>query len=120
MSHSAVTLQGELESASAPSWLAVTFDNSFLASDFFADSVLKPTITAECLVNNGKRSDLYMSDMLDNISDIISYISKYVTLKIGDVVMLSDPNSKGTIINKGETITVSLNDKNIINLNIRE
>lgn len=65
------------------------------------------------MVQNGNTNN-----MLFNVNKIIEHVSKYVTLKIGDVIMTGTPPGVGAV-KIGDTLEAYLNDKKMITLNIK-
>jgi 2-keto-4-pentenoate hydratase/2-oxohepta-3-ene-1,7-dioic acid hydratase in catechol pathway len=58
------------------------------------------------------------SDMLFSISDIISYVSHFVTLKTGDLIFTGTPSGVGPV-NIGDKLTGFMADKEMFNFSIR-
>jgi 2-keto-4-pentenoate hydratase/2-oxohepta-3-ene-1,7-dioic acid hydratase in catechol pathway len=57
-----------------------------------ADEVSKPNnLNIRCYVNKEKRQDSNTSDMIFNCEEIISYVSSYITLEPGDVILTGTP-----------------------------
>ena len=60
----------------------------------------------------------FAKDMVFNFDEIINHVSKYMTLKIGDLIFTGTPEGVGPI-KIGDHLEGFLNDKKIINLNIK-
>ena len=58
------------------------------------------------------------SDMIFDFSEIIEYISKFMTLKIGDLIYTGTPSGVSKV-EIGDTLTASLNGKEIMNMKIK-
>jgi 2-keto-4-pentenoate hydratase/2-oxohepta-3-ene-1,7-dioic acid hydratase in catechol pathway len=58
------------------------------------------------------------SDMIFNFSEIIEYISKYMTLKIGDLIYTGTPAGVGKI-DIGNELTGFLSGKQMINMKVK-
>lgn len=101
----------------APQDIAYTFDRSFaLANDFHMKDHIKEegdTILASTYVNGVEVESLIWSDICGEIDNIISYLSIYVTLKIGDVIMIrsSKKNWKAAI---GDRIEVKFGEEIVV------
>lgn len=76
------------------------------------DEVPNPDdLTIECFVNGEERQSSNTKDMIFNCSQIISYISKYMTLKPGDIIFTGTPS--GVILGypESEQIWLKAGDK---------
>ncbi len=58
------------------------------------------------------------SDMLFGIDEIIAYVSKYVTLKIGDIIMSGTPVGVGKV-NIGDHLEAYLESNKLLDFNIK-
>ena len=56
--------------------------------------------------------------MVFNIDQIISYISKYITLKIGDLIFTGTPSGVGSV-KIGDKLEGFINDARVFSLNIK-
>jgi 2-keto-4-pentenoate hydratase/2-oxohepta-3-ene-1,7-dioic acid hydratase in catechol pathway len=63
-----------------------------------ADQVNPDNLKIECRVNGQTRQSSNTSDMIFSSSQLISYISRYVTLKPGDIIFTGTP--EGVILGK--------------------
>ncbi|MGI6479485.1 MAG: fumarylacetoacetate hydrolase family protein [Salinivirgaceae bacterium] len=80
--------------------IAKAFDNSTAISDNFIEIAQLPNINEICfrlerdsaVVQHGKSSE-----MIFNIDKIIAYVSKFVMLKIGDLIFTGTPAGTGNI-----------------------
>ncbi len=92
-------LQNELKAKGLPWEKAKSFDGSAVIGDFLPKSQFNSleNITFE-LTNNNKivqKSDA--SFMLWKIDELISYISQYFTLKIGDIIFTGTPEGVAAV-----------------------
>ena len=88
-----------LKSGNAPLELAYSFDRSLaLPNDFLPIDILgsENNISVKAFINNNEVLQLDWSDIEDSISSVISYISSYVTLKIGDVIVIKNSNENSS------------------------
>ena len=97
-------LQNELKSKGLPWEKAKSFDGSAVIGDFLPKSQFNSLqdITFE-LTNNSKTVQKGNTDfMLWKIDELISYVSKYFTLKIGDIIFTGTP--EGVAVVKSEDV----------------
>jgi 2-keto-4-pentenoate hydratase/2-oxohepta-3-ene-1,7-dioic acid hydratase in catechol pathway len=59
-----------------------------------------------------------LSDQIFSIDEIISYVSRYFTLKIGDLIFTGTPAGVGSV-KIGDKLSLYLNDKKSLDLQIR-
>ncbi|MDP4266680.1 MAG: fumarylacetoacetate hydrolase family protein [Bacteroidota bacterium] len=95
--------------------IARTYDNSSAIGNFVESNHLIGT-TVSLKINDTVVRDLKIDDVTCN--KIISYISEFYTLKIGDLVFISRP-SKDNFIKIDDNIAVSYDDKTILTCRIK-
>jgi len=86
-------VQAKLKNQGLPWEKAKAFDGSAVIGDFLPKTEFKSleNLTFE-LTNNGKTAQTGdMSHMLWKIDELISYVSQYFTLKIGDIIFTGTP-----------------------------
>lgn len=106
-----------LKSENAPLELAYSFDRSLaLPNDFLPISILDSgnDISVKAFVNNIEVLQLEWSDIKDSINSVISYISSYVTLKIGDVIVIKDSNKYSNSAMIGDKIELKFRENIIL------
>lgn len=76
-----------------------TFDHSAAISPQFIDKkeVDINNLRFECVLNNVMVQQENSANMLFSVDKIISYISQYMTLKIGDLIFTGTPVGAGTV-----------------------
>ena len=97
-------LQNELKSKGLPWEKAKSFDGSAVIGEFIHKKQFNSleNISFE-LTNNSKRVQKgNTKDMLWKIDELISYISQYFTLKIGDIIFTGTPD--GVAVVKAEDV----------------
>lgn len=97
-------LQNELKAKGLPWEKAKSFDGSAVIGDFLSKSQFNSleNITFE-LFNNGQSVQKSNTGfMLWKIDELISYVSQYFTLKIGDIIFTGTP--EGVAVVKSEDI----------------
>lgn len=110
------------QSAKGLPWeIAKSFDNSAAISPEFIDKSEFTDVQAikfnlelngEC-VQCGD-----CSDMIFSIDEIISYVSKFVTLKIGDLIFTGTPAGVGAV-HEGDHLTGYINDRKMLDFQIK-
>lgn len=92
-------LQNRCKQMGAPWEIAKAFDNSAVISDFVTlDSLPVIDNLHFYLHKNGELvQDGYTKNMLFSVSEIISYVSQFFTLKIGDLIYTGTPAGVGKV-----------------------
>lgn len=92
-------LQDELREKGLPWELAKGFDNSAVISDFLPKTDFENlgNINFSLLLNNEVKQQGTSSDMISSIDEIVSYVSKFFTLKIGDLIYTGTPAGVGEV-----------------------
>ncbi len=72
----------------------------------------------EMMLNGEVRQCGVTSQMLFKVDEIISYISKFVTLKIGDLIFTGTPVGVGAV-KAGDNIRATLEGEELLNFDIR-
>ena len=114
------TLQKELQSKGLPWEKAKAFDGScFVGNWIDKNEFLDLGDINFSLKKNGKiRQSSNTSKMIWKIDDLISYISKYFTLKIGDIVFTGTPSGVGNV-EKNDLLEGYIENKKIFKLEIK-
>ena len=114
------TLQKELQSKGLPWEKAKAFDGScFVGNWIDKNEFLDLGGINFSLKKNGKiRQSSNTSKMIWKIDDLISYISKYFTLKIGDIVFTGTPSGVGNV-EKNDLLEGYIENKKIFKLEIK-
>ena len=98
--------------------IAKAFDHSAVVSQQFFSIKELGELFFELKKNGESVQKGYSRDMVFNFDEIINHVSKYMTLKIGDLIFTGTPEGVGPI-KIGDHLEGFLNDKKIINLNIK-
>lgn len=111
-------LQQKCKENGHPWEIAKAFDQSALVGDKFLKINSKENINFS-LQKNGELVQKSSSDnMIFNVDEIISYVSKFMTLKIGDLIFTGTPSGVGPV-NIGDTLEGFINEKKIFKVNIK-
>ena len=96
------------------------FDGSAQISTKFIDkkNLKLDSINFKLKKNNVTVQDGNSKDMIFSFNKIISFISKYYTLKIGDLIYTGTPSGVGKV-NKNDKLTGYLNNEEILNVDIK-
>ncbi len=113
-------LQQEVKSKGLPWEIAKAFDSSAPTSEFipiseFAD--LKD-ITFSLYKNDQLVQEGNSSQMIHTFDAIISYVSKFVTLKMGDFIFTGTPSGVGPV-SIGDKLEAYIGDRKLLLCNIR-
>lgn len=101
----------KLKQEGAPTDLANAFDNSVILSDNFTTF---PSSTLSCRVNEQELALLDWNSIHSTVDEALSYISEFIMLKIGDIVLINtceEPSVKATV---GDTISICNSEGEII------
>ena len=98
--------------------IAKAFDHSAVVSQQFFYIEELGELFFELKKNGEPVQKGYARDMVFNFDEIINHVSKYMTLKIGDLIFTGTPEGVGPI-KIGDHLEGFLNDQKIINLKIK-
>jgi acylpyruvate hydrolase len=106
-------LQDELKNQGHPWLLAKGFDTSCPCGDFIDKNQVNLSSSANLWLNvNGKtRQNGHTRDMIFPVADLIVYISKYITLEHGDLILTGTPAGVGAV-KRGDQIEAGINGEN--------
>ena len=108
-------VQGKMKKAGQPWEKAKGFDNSCPISGFIptADFKADPQNTSLSLRENGDiRQQGNTADMIHKILPLIAYMSRYFTLKPGDVILTGTPEGVGPL-NSGDELDIEFNGQSV-------
>jgi acylpyruvate hydrolase len=114
-------LQRECKKKGLPWEIAKGFEYSAPISEFIPLKKFNSDIhhmPFSITINGEKRQDGNTSDMIFTIDHIISYISKFMTLKIGDMIFTGTPEGVGKL-NVGDKIEGFIEDQKLMSMMIR-
>ena len=92
-------LQTRLKTAGMPWELSKCFDGAAPLGKFISVSAIKDMGTLEFRleINNKIRQQGNTSDMIFGFNEIVEYVSKYFTLKTGDLIFTGTPSGVGQL-----------------------
>jgi acylpyruvate hydrolase len=113
-------LQNKFSKAGHPWELSKTFDGSaplgiFIPKEKFTDLT---DISFTLDVNGIRRQNGNTSDLIFTFSDIISYVSRYYTLKTGDLIFTGTPSGVGPVA-KGDNLVAQLEDETVLDFFVK-
>jgi len=113
-------LQNNLKSKGLPWELSKSFDNSAVISHFVAKEEFTDLnqLNFKFFQNNKLKQEGNTSEMLFSIDEIISFISKFITLKTGDFIFTGTPKGVGKI-EIGDTLEGYLEDKKMFDFEVK-
>ena len=113
-------VQKKLKINQEPWEKAKAFDGSAAVGDFVNKSEFKDiqNINFKLLVNNQIKQSGNTKNMIFSINKIISYISKYITLKKGDLIFTGTPSGVDKIY-KNDILQGFIGEKKILEIKIK-
>lgn len=113
-------LQSELKSKGMPWEKAKAFDQSALVGDFFSKSELENLHATEfeLFKNDNLVQQGCTSDMIWGIDELISNISKYFTLKTGDLIFTGTPSGVGRV-DAGDVLMGKVQGKSVFEISVK-
>ncbi|MFI3259017.1 MAG: fumarylacetoacetate hydrolase family protein [Rikenellaceae bacterium] len=75
-------------------------------------------LSFELEINGERRQSGLTREMLFSVDEIISYVSKFITLKIGDLIFTGTPVGVGPV-KSGDTLRATLEGRELLNFDIR-
>jgi 2-keto-4-pentenoate hydratase/2-oxohepta-3-ene-1,7-dioic acid hydratase in catechol pathway len=114
-------LQEKCKEKGLPWEIAKSFDYSAPIGDVFvnkSDLGDLNKISFKLLKNGEVVQEGNTKDMIFNFDSIISYVSQFVTLKIGDLIFTGTPAGVAKV-NIGDKLEGFLDDKKVLSLNIK-
>ena len=114
-------LQSKLKAKGLPWERAKGFDQSAgISKHFIPKQLFKDiqNINFSLLVNGIERQKGYTGDMLFKVDDIIAYVSRFFTLKIGDLIYTGTPQGDGKV-NIGDRFEVFLENQKMMDFLIK-
>lgn len=111
-------LQAKCKSNGHPWEIAKSFDQSALVGEHFYDVSSIKDLNFSLLKNGETVQKGNANEMVFNIDQIISYISKFITLKIGDLIFTGTPSGVGSV-KIGDNLEGFINEERVFSLNIK-
>ena len=111
-------LQAKCKSNGHPWEIAKSFDQSALVGEHFFDVSSIKDLNFSLLKNGETVQKGNANEMVFNIDQIISYISKFITLKIGDLIFTGTPSGVGSV-KIGDNLEGFINEERVFSLNIK-
>uniref|UniRef100_A0A0K0FBG6 Oxaloacetate tautomerase FAHD1, mitochondrial n=1 Tax=Strongyloides venezuelensis TaxID=75913 RepID=A0A0K0FBG6_STRVS len=103
--------QNDAKKAGAPWFLAKSFDTSCPISDFIPKEKIPDPHNVElfCHINGRVQQKCMTNVMIFNIPILISYISQFITLEEGDILLTGTPSGVSKVVS-GDCIEFGLTD----------
>jgi 2-keto-4-pentenoate hydratase/2-oxohepta-3-ene-1,7-dioic acid hydratase in catechol pathway len=113
-------LQTRFKNAGQPWELSKTFDGSaplgtFIPKDKFAHMT---DISFTLDVNGVRRQTGNTSDLIFSFNEIISYVSRFYTLKTGDLIFTGTPSGVGPV-SKGDNLVAQLENETVLDFFVK-
>ena len=111
-------LQKKLRESGEPWDLSKGFDNSAAAGEFIPFDRENPVLNFHLEINGKTVQSGINTDMIYSIDEIIEYVSRFYTLKIGDLIFTGTPAGVGPVkIN--DHVEGYIGDKKLLSFNIK-
>lgn len=112
-------IQAKCKEKGLPWEKAKAFDNSAPIGKFVNKSTLDlNNIQFELKINGQNKQVGHVKDMIFSFDKIISYVSQFVSLKVGDLIFTGTPEGVGAV-QIGDKLEGSVNGVNFLNLSIK-
>ena len=113
-------LQQECKSKGLPWEISKSFENSAPISDVFqqTDRINPKEISFELRKNGDVVQHGHSQDMIFSIDEIIAYISRFMTLKTGDLIYTGTPQGVGPV-GIGDVLEGSLNGQEMFRFEVK-
>jgi 2-keto-4-pentenoate hydratase/2-oxohepta-3-ene-1,7-dioic acid hydratase in catechol pathway len=111
-------IQRKCKEKGHPWEIAKAFDQSAVISDSFININSLNEINFHLKKNKRIVQKSNIKKMIFNVDQIIHYVSKYMTLKIGDLIFTGTPSGVGPV-SIGDKLEGYINDKKMFSVNIR-
>jgi len=112
-------IQNKLKSKGLPWELAKSFDNSAVVGEFMPINNRIQNTAFKLLINDDAVQEGNTKDMIFSIDRIISYISQYFSIQMGDLIFTGTPAGVGSILPFDE-VKGYLDGKEVFNTIIKE
>lgn len=111
-------LQAKCKSNGHPWEIAKSFDQSALVGEDFFDVNSLKELNFSLSKNGETVQKSNANEMVFSIDQIISYVSKFITLKIGDLIFTGTPAGVGSV-RIGDKLEGFINKERVFSLNIK-
>ncbi|MBP3566251.1 MAG: fumarylacetoacetate hydrolase family protein [Paraprevotella sp.] len=113
-------MQRKFRKDGLPWELCKGFDGSAVIGDFIAKEELPAIqeIPFRLDINGETVQQGYSGDMIHSVDDIIAYVSRFFTLKIGDLLFTGTPVGVGTA-EIGQHLQGYIQDRKVLDFNVR-
>jgi len=113
-------IQRDLQAKGLPWEKSKAFDYSAAISSFIDKKILHPEngIAFNLFINGSKVQESNSNNMIFNFNEIIAHISRFITLRVGDIIFTGTPAGVGKV-SIGDKIEGFINNENILKFNIK-
>lgn len=113
-------LQRKLKNEGKPWEISKAFDNSAVIGEFLPVSMFPDVqdIHFSLQLNNNIVQNGHSADMIFPINELIAYVSRFFTLKIGDILFTGTPAGVGKIA-VGDRLTGYINENKMFDFKIK-
>ncbi|MFY8021807.1 MAG: fumarylacetoacetate hydrolase family protein [Bacteroidia bacterium] len=111
-------IQSQLKSKGLPWELAKAFDGSAPIGEFIKKEELPTSIQFKLLKNRECVQMGNSDDMIFNMNQIVSFVSQYFTLKVGDLIYTGTPAGVGPV-KIGDVLEGFIGDKKLLHCEVK-
>lgn len=113
-------LQQDLKSKGLPWEKAKAFDGSAPVGKFISKDLLPSLdqLNFKLKINGEQRQSGNTKDMIFSVDEIIAYVSKFFTLKIGDLIFTGTPAGVGKV-EKDDLLEAFIGDNKVLKLQVK-
>lgn len=113
-------LQAKCKEKGLPWEKAKAFDNSAPVSDFIPKDKFKSLVNLnfDLKINGEEKQKGNTRDLIFSNEKVIAYVSKFVTLKTGDLIFTGTPEGVSAV-NIGDVLEASIEGQKLLTLNIK-
>jgi len=113
-------LQAECKAKGLPWEIAKAFDGSAPLGEFLNVNTLSnfPNLDFRLMINGVIKQESNTSNMIFKIDHLIAHISKYITLKTGDLIYTGTPEGVGNV-KQGDRLQAFIEDKCLLDFEVK-
>lgn len=113
-------LQAECKAKGLPWEIAKAFDGSAPLGEFLNINTLTnfPNLDFKLMINGVVKQESNTSNMIFKIDYLIAHISKYITLKTGDLIYTGTPEGVGNV-KHGDRLQAFIEDKCLLDFEVK-
>ncbi len=101
-------IQSKAKQSGGPWTISKCFDNAAVFGEFAHPTEFKPSASGiELKINGEVRQSSSTANMIFSPAEVIAYVSRYISLCSGDVIMMGTPEGVGEVVD-GDSLAASI------------